>query len=69
MDKQNEILKLHYAGKKHSTIIREMEKRGTRITRRDIEKAILEGMKPITDLPNAVDFTFLRNEKPGQRIK
>ena len=24
---------------------------------------------PIADLPNAVDFTFLRNEKTGQRIK
>jgi len=25
--------------------------------------------EPIGDLPNAVDFEFLRNEKPGQRVK
>jgi len=33
------------------------------------DSVLLDDPEPIGDLPNAVDFEFLRNEKAGERIK
>jgi hypothetical protein len=55
---KEQILEMHCAGKKHRYIVRELEKKGINITKRDIINLIIEegkgGICPPLDKPHCV---------------